>query len=275
MTAARRRWPWVVALLAAFAVGVLGGGYASDLNTAGAQQDGAGLAVMITGGDGNPASLGRTPDERLSLSLYNMGDSAVTVSEAHPVGWTVAADTQRTAPPRQWTTVPLSIRPDCDEKPADQVRLRVHGESTDEQLTLRVHDGGDQALARHSKLCGRPESTVTVEYVETERHDGELEMRVSVKLRGARDASRTYSYPSILEISGLRAEIAHPSLTLRSGEAATVTMRWTVERCAEIRGPSLVSVPVLAAVQEGVDTPFLSNPATAALARFSAEECAV
>lgn len=257
-------------LLAAFAVGVVAGGYAAN-QSADAERV-AGFAAMIALEDGGLGQAGRRSGDRMSLSLYNKEDSAVEVSEVRPLGWTVETDTERTVPPKQWTAVPLSITPDCDEEPTDRVRLRVHGDGADEQATLRVRHGADQAEALHSALCSRPASTVTVEDVETRRHDGELEMLLSVQLQGPPDASRTIPYPAGGEVAGFRLEIVRPSLTLRSGETATVTARWTIEDCDETN--PLGGAPLLAVVGAAADTPFLPDRATAALARFSAQECA-
>lgn len=270
----RRRWLWAAVLLVAFAVGVVAGGYAANLRATPTQHV-ADLAAMIALEDGEPAPVGETAGERLSLSLYNMSDSAVTVSEMRPLGWTVETDTELTVPPMQWTPVPLSIAPDCDAEPAGQVRLRVHGDGTDEQVTLRVRDGASLAEMRHLELCTRPApSRLIVEDVETRRHDGELEMRLSLQLQGAPDASRTLSYPSSVGVSGLRVEITTSSETVRPGETATVTMRWTVDECLRTDEFALAGAPLLTAVGEAVGIPLLPDRAAAALARFSAEECA-
>ncbi len=265
----RRRWLWAAVLLVAFAVGVTAGGYAAG-QRAGAE-DVPDLAAMIALEDEEAAQAGRPSGHRLSLSLYNLGDSAVTVREARPLGWTAGTGTERTVPPRQWTAVPLSITPDCDDEPGDRVRLRVSGDGEDDQVTLPVRAGASEAAARHSALCSRPESTVTVEDVETRTLDGALEMRLSLQLQGPPDASHTIVYPRGGEVAGYRLEIVRPPLTLRSGETATVTARWTVADCDGTN--ALGGAPLLAVVGSAAEGPFLPDRATAALARFSADEC--
>lgn len=266
----RRRWLWAAVLLVAFAVGVTAGGYAA--NQRAESQDVPDLAAMIALEYVEPAPAGRSPGHRLGLSLYNMGDSAVTVREARPLGWTAETGAARTVPPRQWTAVPLSITPDCDDEPGDRVRLRVNGDGADDQVTLPVRAGASEAAARHSALCSQPASTVTVEDdVETRTLDGALEMRLSLQLQGPPDASRTIMFPRGGEVAGYYLEIVRPPLTLRSGETATVTARWTVADCDDTN--PLGGAPLLTVVGSAAEGPFLPDRATAALARFGAEEC--
>ncbi|MFW6091801.1 MAG: hypothetical protein ACODAF_07950, partial [Actinomycetota bacterium] len=265
---ARQRWLWAAVLLVAFAVGTVAGGYAASQQAE--SGDVSGLAAMIALESSGPGPAGPSSGDQLRLSLYNTGDTAVTVREARPLGWTAETGTDRTVPPQQWTTVPLRISPDCDAAPGDRIRLRVNGDGEDGEdgeVTLPLRAGLGQVAARHAYLCSRPASTVSIDDVETRAVDDELEMRLSMRLQGPSDASQTISYPSVVEGSGYRLEVVPPSVTLRSGETATVTARWTVADCGE-------TDPLGAAVQltvgGGAAEPQFPNQVPAALARFSA-----
>jgi hypothetical protein len=279
----RRR---VIALVAVFAAGLVLGAFGSDLRQQVTDRSAA-EAELVAGsfawpdrvvGEWTISELAARGE--LAVFMYNLGESAVTVIEARPHGWTPIenAEIATRMAAGEWARVPLVAWPDCAESPRREIELVVRTEDGDRDIT--VTSPGPVDLANmHRAECRLPESSGlavdAVGPVVPERST--LRMEISLRHPGVRDADEITVARLNAEWSGFRARAAGlPAEIRRDDGAMTVELAWTIEDCnlaanladmpltVEVTGPESVA---------GEHRLQLPARGVAALARFSAVTC--
>lgn len=271
--APRQGWPWALALVAALIVGASVGAYGwSTRDHAAAPADAELVAGAITvQGSGTDETGAIVYD--VMASVFNLNDADVTVVRARHTGWTVARDQPRTTlPGRQWAAVRLTITPDCEVPPVQELELELDRGS--QLVTLPVRTQSSDTHGLHNLVCSgqAPGVRVLVEAMELTAADGVIDMRIPLRATAGADSDEITLIGLDASTAGFHAAALDLPIRLRPGHTATVTLRWSAEDCTAIDGLGDVQLSARTASGDNLVHP-LPGRAVAALARLGVEAC--
>lgn len=282
----RQGWPLAVAVVAAFAVGATAGGYwwsvRDGVNGVSSGELIAGPVTRqessVLGGESSQLNgLGAVAESAftLSASVFNAGDNDVTVVDARPAGWTVAASPPETRiPAGEWASIPLTISPDCAQAAPDpELELQLGAESADQRVTVPMFTRGGSTFGSFwLLLCSPAGLGAVLNDIEIISEDGGVEMRITLRQPSWRADDVAVDHLGT-NTGAFRAAASDLPLRVAPGETEATTLRWSVADCAALSG-RLGSIDLVMQAQGSAETLVpLPGRAVAALTRLGVQSC--
>lgn len=274
-----RRW---AALVATFAVGVSAGAYGWQARHQAAENaEQAGQPELVAGALIGGADPGSTI-QHLEVLLLNTGAQEIEVLVIHPPGWEAHPRTTTTIGAEEWTTVPMSVSPNCTAPPPMSLMAEVRSDLGEESVTVPLPAGGTALEGVYQQFCEEDHPVVysvtsgRVTQLEPET-PGTLRMRIELRSQPPGvEFEIVEAAASTGGVTGTGSNLPVPFTTLGRSPSA-LEMTWEVVRCelATLIGDINLDLRIDPPDGDWYQTSAqLPGQAVAMLARFAAAECA-